>query len=219
MLKEGRGLELGSLKSWYKDMRETRGDGDTGGRDSKWLRLGSGRKELERLEREAEKGRQSVVTSLKKTMCRYSRLPQRNGSPRPALRKQYHMCLLIYEVLTRGPERISILLGKCFPLGSPLCNSLQMFQPCREREPFPTTLWMKKYVESSPLAKFWLWSMTYSCIHFSVLPPASASEFCLSDTIFSAASTDPIAYFFMPQSFQVLCLAGDCPTADVLAVT
>lgn len=27
------------------------------------------------------------------------------------------MCRLIYKVLTPGPERISILLGKCFPLG------------------------------------------------------------------------------------------------------
>lgn len=27
------------------------------------------------------------------------------------------MCRLIYKVLTSGPERISMLLGKCFPLG------------------------------------------------------------------------------------------------------
>lgn len=41
-----------------------------------------------------------------------------NGFPRPTLIKKKHMWKLIYEVLTPGPERISILLGKCFPLGS-----------------------------------------------------------------------------------------------------
>lgn len=50
-----------------------------------------------------------------------------NGSPRPTLRKQYHMCKLIYEVLTRGPERISILLGKCFPLGSVSATAYRCF--------------------------------------------------------------------------------------------
>lgn len=64
---------------------------------------------------------------------------RQNGSPRPTLRKQYHMCELIYEVLTLGPERISILLGKCFPLGSVSATAYRCFSHAEERNAFPTT--------------------------------------------------------------------------------
>lgn len=61
----------------------------------------------------ASKNLSDVRRNLLECMWHFSQ----KGSPRPTLRKQYHMCRLIYKVLTPGPERISILLGKCFPLG------------------------------------------------------------------------------------------------------
>lgn len=61
----------------------------------------------------------------------------RNGSPRPNLRKQYHMCKLIYEVLTLGPERISILLGRCFPLGSVSATAYRCFSHAENARLFP----------------------------------------------------------------------------------
>lgn len=60
-----------------------------------------------------------------------------NCSPRPTLRKQDHMCKLIYEVLTLGPERISILLGKCFPLGSVSVTAYRCFSHAEDSRLFP----------------------------------------------------------------------------------
>lgn len=60
-----------------------------------------------------------------------------NGSPRPTLRKQYHVCRLIYEVPTPGPERISILLAKCFPLGSVFATAHRCFSHAENARLFP----------------------------------------------------------------------------------
>lgn len=63
------------------------------------------------------------------------------------------MCELIYEVLTLGPERISILLGKCFPLGSVSATAYRCLGRTARGRAFPTTAWMKKHVEASAPAK------------------------------------------------------------------
>lgn len=60
-----------------------------------------------------------------------------NGSPRPTLRKQNHMCRLIHKVLTLGPERICILLGKCFPLGSVSATAYRCFDRAERAWLFP----------------------------------------------------------------------------------
>lgn len=65
------------------------------------------------------------------------RLPQSEWFSQTCLKKQYHMCKLIYEVLTRGPERISILLGKCFPLGSVSATAYSCFRSAEKARLFP----------------------------------------------------------------------------------
>lgn len=68
--------------------------------------------------------------------CMWQITTSRIVLPDPPLRKQYHMCELIYEVLTLGPERISILLGKCFPLGSVSATAYRCFSRAAERRGF-----------------------------------------------------------------------------------
>lgn len=65
------------------------------------------------------------------------RLPQPEWFSQTYLKKQYHMCKLIYEVLTLGPERISILLGKCFPLGSVSATAYRCFRNAEKARLFP----------------------------------------------------------------------------------
>lgn len=61
------------------------------------------------------------------------------------LKKQYHMCRLIYKVLTPGPERISILLGKCFPLGLVSATAYRCFRHAVKAGLFPPRReWKKK---------------------------------------------------------------------------
>lgn len=47
------------------------------------------------------------------------------------------MCRLIYKVLTPGPERISILLGKCFPLGLLSATAYRCFRRTVKAVLFP----------------------------------------------------------------------------------
>lgn len=65
------------------------------------------------------------------------RLPQPEWFSQTHLKKQYHMYRLIYKVLTPGPERISILLGKCFPLGSVSATAYRCFSHAQNARLFP----------------------------------------------------------------------------------
>ena len=79
------------------------------------------------------------------------RLPQPEMvPPDQTLRKQYHMCKLIYEVLTLGPERISILLGKCFPLGSVSATAYRCFSHAENARLFPPRHEWKSMLTVSP---------------------------------------------------------------------
>lgn len=135
-----------------------------------------------------------------------------NGSPRPTLRKQYHMCKFIYEVLTRGPERISILLGKCFPLGSVSATAYRCFGHAENTRLFPPRHEWKSMLkvllqpssESDLQLILWCTSAKYYILHWP--------RFHLTQTLFSAASVNSGAYC----SAQI-CKAGDSPATDVLA--
>ena len=109
----------------------------------------------------------------------------RNGSPRPTLRKQNHMCELIYEVLTQGPERISILLGKCFPLGSVSATAYRCFSHAERRQGFSHHgMNEKACLEGFAPAKLGEWSTTYTRVHFA--------KYCLLRRAKVSSDTDAI---------------------------
>lgn len=54
---------------------------------------------------------------------------QQNGSPRSTFKNNTMCARFIYKLLTPGPERISILLGKCFPLGSVSATAYRCSRP------------------------------------------------------------------------------------------
>lgn len=91
---------------------------------------------MQKWRRKARKAR-TIATFNKTSWVDVADHHSQNGSCRPTLRKQYHMCKLIYEVLTLGPERISILLGKCFPLGSVSATAYRCFSHAENTRLFP----------------------------------------------------------------------------------
>lgn len=137
---------------------------------------------------------------------------RRNGSPRPTLRKQYHMCKLIYEVLTLEPERISILLGKCFPLGSVSATAYRCFSHAENARLFPSRHEWKSMLKVLPQPSM---ESDLQLIHGCTLAKYYLlhwPRFHLTQTLFSAASMDSSAYC----STQI-CQAGNSPVTDVLA--
>ena len=133
-----------------------------------------------------ERQRTVVTLSEKKTSwVDVADYHSRNGSPRPTLRKQNHMCELIYEVLTQGPERISILLGKCFPLGSVSATAYRCFSHAERRQGFSHHgMNEKACLEGFAPAKLGEWSTTYTRVHFA--------KYCLLRRAKVSSDTDAI---------------------------
>lgn len=103
---------------------------------------------------------------------------------------------VIYEVLTPGPERISILLGKCFPLGSfsaTVCRCLGD----TERKHIPIAEPMKKACQKKLFsAELWQWSMTSLCL--LTVSPSPTSGLRFGCQRFYTGSVKPKAVFFFP---------------------
>lgn len=71
---------------------------------------------------------------------------------------------VIYEVLTPGPERISILLGKCFPLGCISATVCRCLGDTERESVFPLQSEWKSMSKKFFSAEFWQWSMTFYCL-------------------------------------------------------
>lgn len=71
---------------------------------------------------------------------------------------------VIYEVLTPGPERISILLGKCFPLGRFSATVCRCSGDTESESAFPLQTEWKSMSKKFFSAEFWQWSMTFYCL-------------------------------------------------------
>lgn len=83
------------------------------------------------------------------------------------------MCNRIYKVLTLGLERISILLVKCFPLGS---VSATAYRCCRECEASPPQHEWKKHVRTAAKLREWCTTSTPVLLHFTQHSPDAFYE-------------------------------------------
>lgn len=83
---------------------------------------------------------------------------------------------VIYEVLTSGPERINILLGKCFPLGCFPTTVCRCLGDTERESVFPLQSEWKSMSKKFFSAEFWQWSMTFYCLLTAL--PSLTSGMC-----------------------------------------